>query len=309
MIWAGIAILVALIAALPWIVEARRRPMKIALQDRAPGHFAELKGGRTHYQWFGAPPAPTLVLVHGLSSPSWVFDGLVHGFMQSGYRVLSYDLFGRGYSARAAGRQTLDFHAAQLEELLDTLGIETTTVLGYSMGGAIAARFAEKAPERVERLILLAPAGMLYAPGPLLGFAGRAGVLGTWVWMLLGGRVLRQAARADAGEATAIADLPARIGTELSHRGYLPAVLSSQRNSLSVSLEAAHREIAAMYIPTLAVWGEQDRIIPIASVGQLAAWNHGAHQEVIPGAGHGLAYTHPQEVLAAVRSFLREVPD
>ena len=297
-------------AILPWILEARRTPMTDALRADAPGTFAELPDGLTHYQWHGPRSDRVVVLVHGLSSPAWVFDGLVRGLMRMDYRVLRYDLYGRGWSDRPGGAQTIEFHTRQLAALLDDLGLRMpVTLLGFSMGGAIAAAYAAAEPDRVERLILLAPAGITYTPPPLLRVAGKTGPFGTWLWRLFGGLALRRAAAADARQATVIEDLPKRIAVELGRRGYLRSILSSERHALGESSEAAHREIGAMYIPTLAIWGEADRVIPVSALGQLALWNRQAHQEVIPGAAHSLAYTAPDAVLDRIRDFLREVPN
>lgn len=298
------------VVALPWLMERRRVPMDHRARGDATGEFAELSAGVTHYEWHGPRSDRVLVLVHGLSTPSWVFSGLISGLLMMRFRVLTYDLYGRGFSDRPRDDQTLEFHTRQLGELIDYVGIRgSVTLMGYSMGGAIASAFAAEEADRVDRLILLAPAGMSYAPSRLLATAGSSGRLGNWLWGLLGARQLKQSARADAKKPTVIPDLPKRIRQETRRRGYLRSILSSERHTLSQSLEAAHREIGAMYIPTLAIWGENDPVIPIASVGQLAEWNRGARQDVIDGAGHGLAYANPKEVLAVIREFLREVPD
>jgi len=294
----------------PWVAEAVRRPVSGRMRGRAPGEFAALEGGVTHYKWHGSRSERVLVLVHGLTTPSWVFDGLIRGFLGMRYRVLTYDLYGRGHSDRAAGPQTLEYHTRQLSQLLDELGLQVpVTLLGYSMGAAIATRFASTESDRVERLILLAPAGMGYEPSKLLAVARVAGPFGDWLWGLVGPWLLRKGAKDDGSGASVITDLPDRISAELKRRGYLAAILSSERHALAEPLADDHREIAAMYIPTLAIWGEADEVIPITGVGQLAIWNRQAHQEVIPGAPHSLVYTRPTQVLEAMRAFLRDVPE
>jgi pimeloyl-ACP methyl ester carboxylesterase len=307
---AAVIAFAAVVAALPWIMEALRQPMNERARGDAPGAFAPLSAGNTHYQWHGPRSTRILVLVHGLSSSSWVFSGLIRGLLAMRYRVLSYDLYGRGFSDRPHDRQTLEFHASQLGELLDALGVQVpVTLMGYSMGGAIAASFAADEPDRVDRLILLAPAGVSYTPGRLLAHARDWGRLGDWLWGLLGGGRLMRAARADAAKPTVIEDLRGQMRRELKRRGYLAAILSSERHALDRSLKAVHREIGAMYIPTLAIWGEKDAVIPVSSVGEFAAWNRHARQEVIEGADHSLPHTSPKAVLAAIREFLREVPE
>jgi len=302
--------LIVIVALWPWLLERFRTPMNELARGNAPGELVELSQGNTHYQWHGPRAERIIVLVHGLSTPSWVFSGLINGLLGMRYRVLTYDLYGRGYSDRVRGKQSLEFHTQQLSELLDAVGITVpVTLLGYSMGGAIASKLAADEPDRIERLILIAPAGLSYNPSRLLAFARKNRLLGGWLWGVLGRRQLMNGARSDAKSAVAIPDLVKRMRAELRRRGYLGAILSSERHTLSQSLQPVHSEISAMYIPTLAIWGRDDAVIPIQSVGQLAAWNRKARQEVVEGAGHGLTYTHPEEVLAVIRDFLREVPD
>ena len=298
------------VAAMPVLMEARRKPMDDHRRAGAPGGFASLGKGLTHYDWHGPRSDRVLVLIHGVSTPSWVFGGLIRGLLMLRFRVLSYDLYGRGYSDPVAGPQDLALFTGQLGELLEELGIfQPVTLMGYSLGGAVATAFAAAEPDRVERLILLASAGVHYRPAPLMRFALARGRLGAWVWGLLGGFELARRARRAAQGPTALPDLAARMAQELRTRGFLAAVLSAERHALSEDLRETHRELAAMYIPTLAIWGERDPIIPLAAMGQFAQWNRQARQEVVPGAGHGLVHSNPKEVIAAIHAFLREVPN
>lgn len=310
MIWLVLLALLALVAALPYLLEAMRVPMNDARRAEAPGSFARLSQGLTHYSWFGPRSDRVLVLVHGLSAPSWIFSGLISGLQMMRFRVLSFDLYGRGYSDRVTGKQDLALFTEQLGELLDELGLrQPVTLMGYSMGGAIATSFAAAEPDRVERLILLAPAGIRYTPAKLATFIRDRGRFGSWLWGLLGGTFVRVASHRAVAEPSAIPDLPERLRGEVRIRGYLPSLLSSERNALAEDLTATHRELAAMYIPTLAIWGEADTVIPVAAMGQLAQWNRQARQEVVPGAGHGLIHTHPKAVIAEIHTFLREMPN
>ncbi len=300
----------ALIADYPWVREALLRPMDDERRTGAPGAFVELTDGLTHYQWHGPRSNRVLVLVHGQTYPSWVFSGLIKGLLGMRYHILSYDLYGRGYSDRPKTRQSLDFHIRQLDELLFNIGVNVpVTMLGYSMGGTIAAGFAAQYAERVERLILLAPLGLAYTPMPLLQRATRLGLLGDWLWGMFAARKLQRRAQTELAEGSVIPDLAQRVSAELNSRGYLPALLSSERFTLSQSLEEPLQEIKAMYIPTLVIWGGGDHVIPQQAPGMLSVWNRHARQSEIEGAGHALIHTHPKQVLGAIRTFLREVPE
>jgi pimeloyl-ACP methyl ester carboxylesterase len=58
--------------------------------------------------------------------------------------------------------------------------------------------------------------------------------------------------------------------------------------------------LAQVGLPVLAIWGEDDDVIPLSAKDQLADWNPNVRQEVIEGAGHGLTYTHVNEVMSAL---------
>ncbi|MND03033.1 Alpha/beta hydrolase family protein [compost metagenome] len=59
-------------------------------------------------------------------------------------------------------------------------------------------------------------------------------------------------------------------------------------------------------MPVLAVWGAEDRVIPLAALGELTRINRDTRQVTVAGAGHGLPHTHPREVAAAMAEFVRE---
>lgn len=305
MIWLlAILILLAAVVALPFVLEARRgRPDDTA----APGDFAELSQGRTHYRWIGPVRGPVLIAIHGLSTPSAVWEQLAQGFAGFGYRVLVYDLYGRGFSDSVPGRQDAEFFIRQLEDLIEHQEIpEDVTLVGYSMGGAIATAFAARHPERSKRVILLAPTGVEYEEDELHRVMRTWPVLGDWLHGLYEPVRMRAALIAShAGQALApgIAEMQLR---ELNHRGFFPALLASRRGLLSARLRDAHHAIGVEDIPVVAIWAENDTVVPLKGLGTLAQWNRAARQEVIAGAGHGMVHTHADEVLTVLRDVLRE---
>lgn len=313
--WTIPAVLFAGLLLYPWLREKTRDPVE-KLRERHdalpdPGVISAgligLSDGETWCQWHGKTSDSVIVLVHGLTTPSWVFAGLIRGLIMMGYQVLSYDLYGRGRSDNARGAQTPHFHLRQLTEVLDHFDIEgPVSLLGYSMGGAIVSLFATKHPERVERLILLAPAGLAYTPAEPLRTAGRTGPVGNWLWSLLGAGVLRRAARNDAAGPTVVVDIDKRMQVETARRGYLRAVLSSHRQTLLFDFEDVYRALGKTEIPVLAIWGDNDAVIPPAAIGKLTLWTRQARHHVAHNAGHGVPHTAPNEVIAAISAFLAE---
>lgn len=291
--------LLALLIAAPILRETLRRPVDDAARRTAPGATADLSRGATHYRWFGPQDGPVIVCVHGLTTPSYVWHGLAVPLAERGHRVLVYDLYGRGLSDRPTDPQTLDFHVAQLQELLDDQQVTEPFVLfGHSMGGAIATRFAANQPERIRRLVLVTPAGMAVTTDALTRFIIRTPLIGDWLMLAFYPRQHRAYAEAERPLPSSVPGIIDLQQAELNRRGYIPAVLSSMRGVFGSDLESAHRALHRAGTPVLALWGEIDPVIPLSARDTLARWNPDARQEVIPGAGHGVPYNDTEAVMA-----------
>jgi len=126
------------------------------------GQIAQLPGGDVNYLLQGPPaPAPLVVCIHGINGSIGSFSSLEPRLRARGLRVLLYDLYGFGLSAASRGRLDHHTYVQQLQGLLDFLGIANASLLGFSMGGIVAIEFAKCNPERVTRLLLAAPGGLL----------------------------------------------------------------------------------------------------------------------------------------------------
>ncbi|MBW4706620.1 alpha/beta hydrolase [Roseobacter sp. YSTF-M11] len=305
MIW--VYLVIAAIVATPLIIEATRKRMTDAARANAPGDFATLSQGVTHFQWYGPSDGPVAVCVHGLTTPSFVWKGVAQGLARMGFRVLVYDLYGRGYSDRVRGTQDRAFFQKQLNELLDDQGVEDDiTMIGYSMGGAIATIFAASQPDRILQLVLLAPAGMSTVTKGVLGFAARTPVIGTWLMLELYPAILRAGLKVEKDQPTSVEGINALQEAELNWRGFIPAVHASMRGMLSEDLQPDHATVQEAGIPVLAIWGRDDAVIPIAAAARLAEWNPDAQQAVIEDAGHGLPYSHTPDVLEHINAFTHQ---
>ncbi len=298
MIWLLVLVAIAAVAILPIYQEARRSPVTESERATAPGECVTLTQGQTYIRWHGPVRGPVIVAIHGLTTPSAVFDDLAGFLGKLGYRVLTYDLYGRGLSDRVPGPQNAAFFLRQLDDLLADQGLrEDVILMGYSMGGAIATAFAAAQPHRVERVILLAPAGLALNETQFWQFARRTPVLGDWLAHSFGASHL-------AAEVAIGQPMEKVQRQELTRRGYLSAVLSSRRHFLSASQEPAHRFLGKENVPVAAIWGGQDSVIPLRALGDLAQWNRNAVHEVVADADHSL----PWRNAAAVTEFLRSRP-
>ncbi len=297
---------VAYIAARPFIVERGRPAIGPSQRHGVKGEFIQLSQGVTHCRWAGSARGPVAVVVHGLASPMASMDAVADGLGRLGYRVLMYDLYGRGLSDAPGGKQDRAFFLRQLSDLCAYHGLtEELTVAGYSMGGSIATAFATEYPHSVKRVILIASAGLQTNESRFSAFCRRVPVLGDWAHaMFARNRILNAIPVRHQNKGIDVVYQAQR--REVSRRGYLPALLASRRGMLAEVQENDHRKLYRQGIPVAAIWAGADPIIPLRAVGLLGLWNRDARQEVIEGADHGLPYTHAKEMADALRAILRD---
>ena len=290
----------AAVFAVPFIIEARRMTMDGISREDAPGQFIDLTKGATHYRYIGDSEGPLAVCVHGLTTPSFVFEGLAKELVAKGYRVLVYDHYGRGFSDRPKGIQDREFFVSHLSELLDELGEDGRFDLyGYSMGGWVVTAFASIYPSRINRLILLAPGGMGHDLG-LLAKLIRLPIFGEWLFYSQFAKQHREGCELERCLPSSVPFIVDRQQRELNYKGFLPSVLASLRGALSAQTQVEHEKIAKSQLDVTAIWGADDAVIPLAAKDKLAAWNPNVQNVVIDNAGHGIPYTHTDEVLGAV---------
>lgn len=307
MLWFSTLILPILgVAAFPLIRETLRPDVaQIRAKTERLGQVADLPSGKTWYNWSGPVDGPVAVCVHGLSTPSFVWGAAVRALTDQGFRVLTYDLYGRGLSDRASGDQTVDFHLRQLDELLENQNVaDGFTLLGYSMGGAIVTCFAARAPQRLKQAVIIAPAGLGHDLGGTSAYVTKnPGFIANWLMQTRGAAELREGIKSEAaGFTSAVPGIWDMQAEELTTKGYIPAITSSLQHFLRGDLRAEHETICDANLPLLAIWGEGDTVIPIDCRDKLAAINPDATQVTIPAAPHGLTYTHPDDLRAALEN-------
>lgn len=137
------------------------------IRSLQPGTFLDIPDGKVHYELAGPETGQPVALVHGFSIPYYLWDPTFDALVKAGFRVLRFDLFGRGYSDRLNTSYNLDLFCRQLFDLLNALNIHQPVHLaGVSMGGPICTYFAVHHPEKVRSVCLIDPAG--FPPPPTL---------------------------------------------------------------------------------------------------------------------------------------------
>ena len=262
-----------------------------------PGGWAKLSQGVVHYELSGPENAPTVVLVHGFTIPSFIFDPTFEALVKAGFRVLRFDLYGRGWSDRPAVRYDLDLFVGQLGELLDHLGLKNPVgLVGLSMGGAVCAAFTDRHPERVDRLALIAPQSFPL-PETFSTRLARLPVAGDWAMTVLGDRMLLSRLKQNFYDPSRFPDFPGRYREQMKYRGYKQAVLSTLRHlPLSSDLGPLYQRLGRQPRPVMLVWGLEDAVIPYKYAAKVKQAMPAAALHVADHAGHNIHYEWPDTV-------------
>ncbi|MEO5901446.1 MAG: alpha/beta fold hydrolase [Ilumatobacteraceae bacterium] len=268
-----------------------------------------------------AGSGPPLVLIHGIAGSSTTWRAVMPALSER-YTVIAPDLLGHGHSAKPRGDYSLGAYASGIRDLMTVLELERGTVIGHSLGGGVAMQFAYQFPERAERLVLVASGGLGKEVSALLKAVTLPGA--EYVLPLLFHRRIRDVSGWPAGIARRLGWRPSETLAEvwrsygtLTDRAGRQAFIHTVRAVVDVAgqrVSAHDRLYLAAALPTLIVWGDRDRIIPVAHAYRTAAAIPGARLEVLEGAGHFLPWRDADRFLPILDDFLasttpQHVPD
>lgn len=279
-----------------------------AREKNTVGEFITLADGLTRYQLSGNPQHPLVVLVHGLTGPLESWDKNTPALLDAGFRVLRYDLYGRGLSDRLKGKQyNLQTCVDQLDDLLTQLDLPQPDLLqpihlvGWSMGAVIASAFAVRYQDRVHKLALVAPAGMP-SKLPLAARAGRWPIIADGLVHLIGKRTLCNGdgffRPQDAKEYVSV------IAPQMDLPGFNAATVAYLRYFPLDNATAVYTDLVATVMPKLGVWGEVDQVISLECQTALQTLVPSLQAHTIAESGHALHYEKPTEFNALLLQFL-----
>lgn len=264
------------------------------------GSFIELSQGVTHYELTGPANGEVVVLTGGLTVPLFYWDGLVQRLHSRGLRTLAFSAYGRGYSARL----TTDYQPAvfveQVSDLVQALGVASHHVVGTSMGALVAMEYVVGAAE-VKTLTLAGPAGLSEPPANRWLFkSDRAAAL---VGRRLGRRLLESHLSHNVNDAAIAEALASMVRDAFRYRGSMYALFSTLQHFPLHGRTELFRMAGQAGIPTLLVWGEDDRVTPLSGFDQAQALLQPHEGHVIAACGHMAPFERPSEVARLIASF------
>ncbi|MHB8776228.1 MAG: alpha/beta fold hydrolase [Anaerolineales bacterium] len=244
----------------PYLDETKE--LNEAARREIGGSFLALPDGVTHYELSGPKEGIPVVLVHGFSVPSFIYDPTFEFLMEAGFRVLRYDLIGRGYSDKPSVHYDIHLFIKQLKDLLDALEMTKVDLVGLSMGGPITAAFIEQYPHYVRRHVLIDPSGAKHVELSRLLEIAKLPFIGELFVCLFGSDSMLKGIASDVFDPRLVETFQAKYKLQMQYKGFKRAILSTMRNRMLGSFLDTYLQIGVMKKPTLIFWGENDRTTP-----------------------------------------------
>ena len=276
-----------------------------ATRSNAQGSFLRLSEGCTHYELGGPQDGQPVVLVHGFSVPYFIWDPTFDFLSESGFRVLRYDLFGRGYSDRPNMRYDIDMFCKQLRELTDTLGFKRINLIGLSMGGPITATFTARHPERVGKLVLIDPAGVRSITFSRVLKAATTPGFGELALGLFGSRRLAKGVESDFYDPAHVKAFVAKYMVQMGYKGFMRALLSTMRNGMLGDFSGTYHKVGEAGTPTMLFWGRDDKTVPFAHSAMIRKAIPQSEFHAFERCGHIPHYEKPEEANPLLLKFLK----
>ncbi|MDR0932914.1 MAG: alpha/beta hydrolase [Victivallales bacterium] len=268
------------------------------------------RGGIDRIAWYdsGGEGSPVL-LIHGFAEFSCTWDELL-GFLPENFRYIRIDVKGFGYSSKNdSGHLTLFDQAVCVAKFIRELDLQELTLIGHSMGGAIACLLLNYTDisERISKVVLIDPAGMftdvpefiatlaLISPqNPLLRFASED--LLVYVVMSQAYFCEGKISQELLSEYAQVARLP----------GARECMISAARDFRIPNVPSFQADLQKHKLPALIIWGAEDRIIPLDDADKFRDCLVNSRLVVFPECGHSPQEEMPEETATLIADFLTD---
>ena len=271
------------------------------------GEFAPLMNGNIYYQKFESQNSngEIVFLIHGFSTPSIVWKGVIPFLTKSGFDVIAYDHYGRGYSARPEVNYTKDFYVSTLFELKTFLNIDQKIhLVGYSMGAPIAGYFATEFSDLISSVNFIAPAGYMNQKGSksnLLIKILTLPVISHYISVVFpslmygGNSSIRLSTEEDINRLSQT-ELNQVYEYQMKYKGFTRSLLSTAKFFNLFNTRNMYKELGKKNIKTSVIWGSSDEIVSIEGLDFMKEDIPDINIEIINNGKHDITYALPTRI-------------
>jgi pimeloyl-ACP methyl ester carboxylesterase len=244
-----------------------------------------------------------LVLIHGIGIGRAAWNDVI-AELKYYYRVYAIDLPGFGCSDMSDLPYSVPFYAELLNKLMHQLKLEPAAVAGISLGGAVAATLAAHHPDKVSKLVLVAPAGLTPPQGE---FVKPSRFMDANFWLLSHNKDMFQRSMEDMfyDKSKLTPALVDSVWAGMKSPEHRRAVLSNARYLARADPEFTDM-LETIAAPTLIVWGEEDAIVPPVDAQKFSILIKYADVVLLKKCGHAVPLEKGEALADAMISFLGE---
>ena len=255
--------------------------------------FVTVGGNKIRYLESGRSKK-TLVLVHGLGASADRWNRVIPLFAKT-FRVVALDLLGFGYSDKPSVDYTLEFLLDFLKDFFTHTGISNPFLIGSSLGGQIAAAYAISNPQKIEKLVLVSPAGFMVKSTAALDAYVMAALypnkdMATKAFNMMESSGIQ-------ADQTIVDDFVTRMRLPNAKFAFMSTLLGLQNSKLTRS------ELKTISTPTMLIWGSNDSVIPFRLADNFASTIPNCRFLSMEGSGHTPYVHRPQAFTKSVLGF------
>jgi len=297
-----IVILFVLLLSVYYLLNPETKTLNDSERTKLGGTYIQLSDGYTHYKLTGADSSKLVVLVHGGTIPIWTWNKLAKDLNKAGYRVLSYDKFGRGYSDRPNITYDQALYERQLFELVDKLELKNKfDLVGLSVGGGTVVNFTATYPEKVDQLVLISPLISNFKLPAIF----QVPVVGEFAARLVGVKTIVNRFNKFI-EGNPDAERYKKLFVEQStYKGFQQSLLSMLRNDAVRDYTKAYEKLGKQTRDILLIRGVDDTEITLEMIKEIRSYLPNVKFEPVEGAGHGSVFQKPEIVDSLIIDFLK----
>ena len=237
----------------------KNQDFRDAVLQENNGDYVLLSKGYTYYEEANNESTKgNIILVHGFSVPSYIWEVTFNTLKEKGYRVVMMDLFGRGNSDNPDLPQTDALRAQQVLDLMDALGIEKAVLAGLSNGGRIISKMAALDASKIEALFYVSSSSFVDYETQIDTVVSQEEIssfIETYPTRSVG-------QLEDFYAPKQFPEWPQKYEKLLSHKGFAKALLSTQKNL--TTMDEIHQTIDSLELPVYVFWGVHDKVVVYA---------------------------------------------
>jgi pimeloyl-ACP methyl ester carboxylesterase len=298
----GLLASIVIVGIWAWTPDRSRTDLEARYLD-ASSAFMDVAGTSLRVRDTGPKSASVLIFMHGFGSSLETWEPWAR-LLNDNYRVVLFDFPGSGLSEPDRTGDYSDARSLDLvKALMQQMGIQRAVLIGNSMGGRIAWKFAAAHPTLVSKLVLISPDGFA-SPGFEYGQPPRVPAVLTLMKYFLPKPFLRTNLLAAYADPMRLSDAQlTRYYELLLAPGNRSAMIARMRQTL---LEDPRAQLQRIEVPTLLLWGEADHMIPYSNAADYLRALANAKLVSFPDLGHVPQEESPDESVRPLEQFLAQ---